>query len=334
MKLSIIVPAYNAGKYIGNCIESIEGSSLSKEDFEIVVVNDGSTDNTDDCVLGKMLEYKNIILVETNDEGVSVARNRGLERAEGEYVAFVDADDVVKPDMFGKLLKVSEEADADITGCGFYCFSTNKETADAVTSNNSKETVDGVSLGNAPEYTTYSPDDFIQKEIIDNHNSRCWSKIYRRSTLSALRFREGLTIGEDMLFLTQAVKASRNIAELKDYKGYGYYQNATGAMNRPFNPRYMDQILCWDLEAEETGLPLIIQRLMSVMLVVAKIALLPKSKWQENEEYLYICHEKLNELIEKYPEGISMLDRGYRIKCKLFKKNPKLYLRFYNFWKR
>ncbi len=136
-----------------------------------------------------------------------------------------------------------------------------------------------------------------------------------------------------MLFLTQAVKKANSIVEL-DYKGYGYYQNEKGAMNRPFNPKYMDQITCWELMAEETGCDLVVNRFMSVMLVVSKIALLSKKDQKQNYQYINICKEKLKELINEFPKGLKKLDRGYRIKCRLFKLSPKLYLRLYGLWKK
>lgn len=355
MKLSVIVPAFNAGKYIGNCIDSIEHGSLPESELEVIVVNDGSTDNTAKVIDSKMQEYSNIQMVQTNDEGVSVARNRGMQKASGEYITFVDADDIVTEKMFSLLIAEAMESKADIVGCGFFTWSktedipgqrnygsddnSNLVSGDRDDHNISDETF-GVEGGHgnsdsdaAIKKSVFNSDDFIKEEIIGNHNSRCWSKIYSRKCLEGIEFKEGLTIGEDMLFLTQAVKKANSIVEL-DYKGYGYYQNEKGAMNRPFNPKYMDQITCWELMAQETGCDLVVNRFMSVMLVVSKIALLSKKDQKQNYQYINICKEKLKELINEFPEGLKKLDRGYRIKCRLFKLSPKLYLRLYGLWKK
>lgn len=324
MKLSVIVPAFNAGKYIGNCIDSIEASKLPKSEFEIIVVNDGSTDNTSEIIASKMQEYPNIQLVETNDEGVSVARNRGMEKALGEYIAFVDADDIVTSKMFSLFLGEATESKADIVGGGFFIWSSTEDIPE--------QRSDGNIFDAEIKKSVYNSDDYIKEEIVENHNSRCWSKIYNRKCLEGLKFKEGLTIGEDMLFLTQAVKKANNIVEIA-YKGYGYYQNEKGAMNRPFTPRYMDQITCWELMADETGFALEENRFMSVMLVVSKMALLSKQEQKQNYQYINICKDKLRELNKKFPSGLEKLDRGYRIKCRLFKLSPKLYLRLYGLWK-
>ncbi len=328
MKLSVIVPAFNAGKYIGNCIDSIEHGSLPESELEVIVVNDGSTDNTAKVIDSKMQEYSNIQMVQTNDEGVSVARNRGMQKASGEYITFVDADDIVTEKMFSLLIAEAMETKADIVGCGFFTWSKAEDIPGKIIDGNNNEDSDA-----AIKKSVFNSDDFIKEEIIGNHNSRCWSKIYSRKCLEGIEFKEGLTIGEDMLFLTQAVKKANSIVEL-DYKGYGYYQNEKGAMNRPFNPKYMDQITCWELMAEETGCDLVVNRFMSVMLVVSKIALLSKKDQKQNYQYINICKEKLKELINEFPEGLKKLDRGYRIKCRLFKLSPKLYLRLYGLWKK
>ncbi len=104
-------------------------------------------------------------------------------------------------------------------------------------------------------------------------------------------------------------------------------------MNRPFTPRYMDQITCWELMANETGFALEENRFMSVMLVVSKIALLSKQEQNQNYQYINICKNKLSMLIKEFPTGLKRLDRGYRIKCRLFKLSPKLYLMLYGLWK-
>ncbi|MCQ2497384.1 MAG: glycosyltransferase [Lachnospiraceae bacterium] len=327
MKLSVIVPAFNAGKYIGNCIDSIEHGSLPESELEVIVVNDGSTDNTAKVIDSKMQEYSNIQMVQTNDEGVSVARNRGMQKALGEYITFVDADDIVTEKMFSLLIAEAMESKADIVGCGFFTWSKTEDIPVQIIDGNNEDSDAAI------KKSVFNSDDFIKEEIIGNHNSRCWSKIYSRKCLEGIEFKEGLTIGEDMLFLTQAVKKANSIVEL-DYKGYGYYQNEKGAMNRPFNPKYMDQITCWELMAQETGCDLVVNRFMSVMLVVSKIALLSKKDQKQNYQYINICKEKLKELINEFPEGLKKLDRGYRIKCRLFKLSPKLYLRLYGLWKK
>ncbi|MDY6207022.1 MAG: glycosyltransferase [Prevotella sp.] len=106
-KLSIIIPMYNAEKYIGKCLDSIFASDLPKEKYEILIVNDGSIDRSADIVNG-YLKYPQIHLLEQENLGQSSARNNGLKNCRGEYVWFVDADDYLESSLssiFNSLLE-------------------------------------------------------------------------------------------------------------------------------------------------------------------------------------------------------------------------------------
>ena len=92
---SIIIPAYNAEKYIELCLDSISKQSFN--DYELIIINDGSTDHTFNICNRFALNKKQIHLINKENAGVSVARNVGLQQAEGEYVLFVDADDILYP---------------------------------------------------------------------------------------------------------------------------------------------------------------------------------------------------------------------------------------------
>ena len=103
MLLSIIIPAYNAEKYIDRCMGSVYKDAPSLDDFELVVINDGSKDRTSEVFRGYCERYKNITLIDKENEGVSVARNVGIKAAKGEYVLFLDVDDELTE---GSLAKV------------------------------------------------------------------------------------------------------------------------------------------------------------------------------------------------------------------------------------
>lgn len=322
--VSVIIPVHNGDKYIRKCIESIEAASerIGGDATEILVINDGSTDDTEKICRELTSQFPNVRFVNTEDSGVSASRNLGIEETNGEYISFVDADDVVAEDCFEKLLKVAEETDADIVGCGFHVRTEIEGSEDRPVPKH------------VDEYMLYTPQEYIDKQIILRNNSRCWSKLYRRDTVGEVRFDTGLTIGEDMVYLTECVKKSAKIAEMTEYRGYGYLLNATGAMQRPFTPGYMDQITCWERMSKLTGLPLEAKKAIALMLIASKIAVGTPEDRNENWEYVSKIHEKLVRLLKDYPETLSKLDRGYRFKCKLFRSNPKLYLTVYHMWKK
>ena len=324
--ISVIVPVYNGELYLKNCIESIEAQSY--EPLEIIVINDGSTDGTAE-VCGKLAEiYENLSFVTTEDVGVSASRNRGITMAKGEFLTFVDADDRIHPQMLQRLYDAIEQTGSDIAGCQFTIWNTDREweiTANSVP----------VDL---PESKSYQKQEYLKEQILCG-NSRCWSKLYRRSLLNRVSseqwFREGLTIGEDMLFLMDLLPETGTVTEI-DFRGYGYYQNPQGAMNRSFRPEYMDQIRCWQTAREqavriapECEHKVTSILLISIMLTAGKLAGLNGSERKQYLPYIRECHDLLRK--EKYDrEAVQMLSKGYRLKVWFFAIAPKLYLWCYH----
>lgn len=115
-KVSIVIPAYNAEKYINNCLESIEKQTYS--DIEIIVVNDGSTDNTEQMVLERKNNDSRIILINQNNAGTGFARKKGIEIASGDYITFVDSDDWIESCAIQILMEKAHEYEADIVFSG------------------------------------------------------------------------------------------------------------------------------------------------------------------------------------------------------------------------
>ena len=106
-KISIIIPVYNAEKYLAQCIESIIKQTYSN--LEIIIINDGSTDRSlEICNFYKENDQR-IVVFNQNNSGVSVARNKGLDISNGEFIMFVDADDWLNADFVESLYKVCEE---------------------------------------------------------------------------------------------------------------------------------------------------------------------------------------------------------------------------------
>lgn len=116
--ISIIIPVYNMELYLDQCLNSIVNQTYSE--LEIILVNDGSTDNSLNIMKKYALEDKRFIIINQDNSGLSAARNIGIDSSHGEYVGFVDSDDWVESDMFECLLKALLENGADISCCGRY----------------------------------------------------------------------------------------------------------------------------------------------------------------------------------------------------------------------
>jgi len=114
MILSIIVPVYNAEQYIHTCIESIYKQGLKEEDFEVILVNDGTTDKSFLRIEDFIKVHDNITIINQPNQGPSVARNTGIEKAHGEYILFPDSDDIIISNTLLAFLKIALESQADM----------------------------------------------------------------------------------------------------------------------------------------------------------------------------------------------------------------------------
>lgn len=116
-KISIIVPAYNIAEYLGRCLDSLLGQSY--QNLEIIVVDDGSSDQTAEIIDTYATKDSRIVAVHQQNQGVSAARNHGLDLVTGDYIGFTDGDDIIESDMFAFLADILEKKKVDIAHCGY-----------------------------------------------------------------------------------------------------------------------------------------------------------------------------------------------------------------------
>ena len=119
IKLSIIVPIYNVEEYIRPCLESIFQQGLGDDYFELILVNDGTKDNSFKKIDDIVANHSNVIIVEQDNQGLSIARNSGLKRAKGQYVLFLDSDDLLLDSSLSQLLDLALESSADLVIADF-----------------------------------------------------------------------------------------------------------------------------------------------------------------------------------------------------------------------
>ena len=195
--VSVIVPVYNAGGVVSRCVDSILAQSYT--DFEVILVNDGSTDNSGAICDNYAQQDGRVKVIHQENAGVSAARNAGLKVAQGEWVTFVDSDDMVLDGFLESLvIAVNRDERIDLAYCGYAI-------------------VEG-----STSIKTYRSATYIGKEQLHDVLSstkllyRCspWAKLFRRSIITdnGLQFDENLTISEDRLFLYQYLIHVRGVA--------------------------------------------------------------------------------------------------------------------------
>lgn len=114
MILSVIVPVYNVSRYLSKCLDSILNQDIGQDNYEIIVINDGSTDNSGEIAQEYAHKHSNIILICQENQGLSGARNTGISVARGEYIQFVDSDDYLEPNVLGQLINRAQRDNLDM----------------------------------------------------------------------------------------------------------------------------------------------------------------------------------------------------------------------------
>ena len=211
--ISIIVPVYNVEKYLHHCIDSILAQTYI--DFELLLINDGSTDRSNEICDEYAMKDSRIRVFHKDNEGVSKARNWGLDNANGEWITFVDSDDWVRNDFLQKRLELALEEDADITYCDVeYVYSTHNQYCNTASQFEGKvATVNSWILSR----TTYSPILLVKKSLFDKHN---------------LRYIEGLHFGEDFDLIIKLVMYANKVSHVKEALYYYNKQNDGSAMTK------------------------------------------------------------------------------------------------------
>ena len=204
--ISIIVPVYNAEKHISRCIESIVAQSYTK--WELILVDDGSKDNSFSICNKYALNEKRISVIKQVNLGVSSARNNGLKLAEGEFVCFIDSDDSIHNKMLERLLDAQITVDADVVICGYSKISSEK--------NIKYEPEENLIQGSK------QISEFIQENYLKWLIGSPWGKLYRNTDKVRKGFDENISLGEDLKFNVQLYCAVDRISVISDCL-YLYY---------------------------------------------------------------------------------------------------------------
>ncbi len=223
IKVSIIVPVYNVERFLPQCLDSLVKQTL--EEIEILVVNDGSPDNSQTIIDDYVSRYPGKIRAFIKENGgLSDARNFGVQRATGEYIGFVDSDDYVREDMFALLYNKATEENADVAVCN-YC----RCSVDEV-----KENIVIKNIDNFNQSVEASP------QILLESKSYAWNKLYRRDWYLHNHFEfpvgqwfEDSAVVYNMLYMANKVSAVTDSL-------YFYRTDVTGSVTNVMDNRVLD----------------------------------------------------------------------------------------------
>lgn len=218
MRLSIIMPVYNTVNYLDYSLNSILNQNLSKEDYELIIINDGSTDGSTQLLEQYSKKWSNIRLIHQENQGESASRNRAIALARGNYIAFVDSDDAIYEDTLTKILENAEKNDLDIQYMNIHSYDDK---------GNFRNDTPPVGTSNV-----------ILSGLV--HPRRTFpATLYKSNLAKKISFPSGVIIGPDTVFNVQVQAFAKRVSyiELPYYK-YTYREDSLskqGKSDRAFN---------------------------------------------------------------------------------------------------
>lgn len=233
--VSVILPVYNKIKYLPTTLPSL--LSQTYRDFELIAVDDGSTDGSGDFLDRLAKTDSRVKVIRQPNAGVSAARNAALDRASGDYVVFADADDTVCPDWLEVLAKEAETSGADIVVSGFFSTDSNGKALDTVLPPEEGNITGKEFLGNFYAHQSnhglpgFGHGKIVRRDLIEKNN---------------IRFTPGLKLAEDLDFFVRLYDKAETVRTVR-YAGYNYLQgaeNSTGGSSA-YRVDYLSQVKIW-----------------------------------------------------------------------------------------
>lgn len=316
--ISVIVAVYNIEKYIARCMESL--CRQTYQDLEIIVVVDGSTDGSEQICREYARKDSRIRVIRQENKGLGGARNTGIEQAQGEYIAFVDGDDWVEPQMYETMVSLAQREQADLVACRYRCIYKDHET-------------DG-STGNITVFSTpYAMlVQYLKEDEAYPIQHAAWNKLYTRAFLENERFPEGKWY-EDIVFsakvLCHVKKGVYVDTALYDYvcEREGSIMNA-GLTERIFTdqiPAYVEKEEFLDLLPEREAVALhryfFYKRLLIYYTELGKKENRALKKYRK--KIVILLRERKGTFRETF--SVSTAKKTDRFKLKIFMVSPVLY---------
>jgi glycosyltransferase involved in cell wall biosynthesis len=280
--ISIIVAAYNIAPYISRCIDSLINQTY--ENIEIIIVNDGSTDDTGEIIDFYAKKDRRIKTIHKKNTGVSDTRNKGIVVAAGEYIGFVDGDDVVDKHMYEFLYHNLVKYNADISHCGYRIVRDNYEdilihgTGEVRTQNRNQGVIDLLKGG------------LVEPSICN--------KLYKRNILEKAKFDSNIAMLEDLLFNINVFDNSHKSIFI-DKPMYSYTQRIGSACHTKINSKIINdpitvfELICDKYQNDSTIFPYAKARLISAYINCFKGLI--TTEYEQKEGYMRLVIQKLKE---------------------------------------
>lgn len=229
-KITIVIPIYNVEEYIEKCLQTVLNQTY--KNLEIILINDGSTDGSENKCKKIMEKDNRTILISTSNRGVSSARNIGIEKATGDYIIFIDADDWIELNMIEELYKNIKKHDADIAICDFYINNLKKEYA------HTKMQREEIITNKQIMYEYLFNNDFYEGYI--------WNKLIKREKILNIRFDKKIKLQEDAVFLSELFENIDKIIYMPNKKLYHYRIRKNSAVKFKYIPRDFTKLYAFE----------------------------------------------------------------------------------------
>lgn len=271
--ISIIIPAYNIENYIAKCLDSLLNQTY--RNLEIIVVDDGSSDNTGKVIDDYSSKYDNIKVIHKKNAGVSAARNSGIEVVSGEYIGFVDGDDTVDKEMFEVLIENAIKYDADISHCGYKMVFPSR-----------------IDYYHNTRVLVEQDNELGLKDLILGQRVEpgLVNKLYKRNLFKTVRMNENIKINEDLLANYYLFKQSKK-SIFYDKCMYSYILRKNSAstsevnINKIIDPVKVKKEILDDLGKESNLYNMTYERYIMALISICRNVQVRKNK--EYKSYIY-----------------------------------------------
>ena len=318
--ISIIIPVYNVEKYLGECLDTVLKQDIPSSEYEIICINDGSTDNSGDILNEYANTYKNIRVINKSNGGVSSARNMGIDSAKGEYIWFIDSDDIISYNVLSKIKAELNEQKPDLMFVKPIAFNDGEDTE------------------------IYKTGSAKEDETTKKYGDWLWTRLIKSSIIrnSGVYFNTNISLAEDHMFCTMLNPYINNITT-SDILAY-YYRLRENSASTTAAALKIDSLIKSAEAFHESGINNIIdynvamKTVYDIMIpIMYAISAMPKKQANHKIQYLKKLNlfplTKINSLIPKpNTDGLTFTNKTLlKLKFESFTKVGYYKLKLFRF---